>query len=89
MDIGSALTDPGEAQSPFLNTFASCKHDFSTEVRSRGKAFAAIDGDHYACFTHNDQFLAAMRQHVFAGEVTLPVALVPSATGSPQPACLS
>ena len=33
-------------------------------VRSRSKAFAAIDGGHYACFTHSNQFLAAMRQHV-------------------------
>jgi pimeloyl-ACP methyl ester carboxylesterase len=32
------------------------------KVRSRGKAFAAIDGGHYACFTHSVQFLAAMRQ---------------------------
>jgi pimeloyl-ACP methyl ester carboxylesterase len=34
------------------------------KVRSRGKAFAAIDGGHYACFTDSNQFLAAMRQHV-------------------------
>jgi pimeloyl-ACP methyl ester carboxylesterase len=34
------------------------------KVESRGKAFAAIDGGHYACFTHSNQFLAAMRQHV-------------------------
>jgi proline iminopeptidase len=32
------------------------------KVSSRGKAFAAIDGGHYACFTHSRQFLAAMRQ---------------------------
>ncbi len=32
------------------------------KVSSRGKAFAAIDGGHYACFTHSGQFLAAMRQ---------------------------
>jgi pimeloyl-ACP methyl ester carboxylesterase len=32
------------------------------KVRSRGKAFAAIDGGHYACFTNSIQFLAAMRQ---------------------------
>lgn len=31
-------------------------------VKSRGKAFAAIDGGHYACFTNSVQFLAAMRQ---------------------------
>ena len=33
-------------------------------VRSEGKAFVAIDGGHYACFTDSDQFLAAMRNHV-------------------------
>jgi pimeloyl-ACP methyl ester carboxylesterase len=33
-------------------------------VRSRGKAFAVIDGGHYACFTDTDQFLKAMRRHV-------------------------
>lgn len=32
------------------------------KVRSRGKAFAAIDGGHYACFTHSAQFLAAMQR---------------------------
>ena len=32
------------------------------KVRSRGKAFAVIEGGHYACFTNSDQFLAAMRQ---------------------------
>jgi pimeloyl-ACP methyl ester carboxylesterase len=32
------------------------------KVRSRGKAFVAIDGGHYACFTHSVQFLAAMRE---------------------------
>ena len=31
-------------------------------VRSRGKAFAQIDGGHYACFTHSEQFLQVMRQ---------------------------
>jgi len=34
------------------------------KVQSKGKAFAAIDGGHYACFTDTDQFLAAMRRHV-------------------------
>lgn len=33
-------------------------------VQSKGKAFAAIDGGHYACFTDTDQFLAAMRKYV-------------------------
>ena len=33
-------------------------------VQSKGKAFAAIDGGHYACFTGTDQFLAAMRKDV-------------------------
>ena len=33
-------------------------------VRSRGKAFVAIDGGHYACFTDVEQFLKAMRRHV-------------------------
>jgi pimeloyl-ACP methyl ester carboxylesterase len=33
-------------------------------VRSEGKAFAPIDGGHYACFTDTDQFLAAMRKYV-------------------------
>ena len=33
-------------------------------VRSRGKAFAAIDGGHYACFTDTGQFLRAMRKYV-------------------------
>jgi len=33
-------------------------------VRSRGKAFATIDGGHYACFTDTDQFLGAMRKYV-------------------------
>ena len=33
-------------------------------VQSKGKAFAAIDGGHYACFTDSDQFLAAMRKYV-------------------------
>ena len=33
-------------------------------VRSKGKAFVAIDGGHYACFTDSDQFLAAMRKYV-------------------------
>jgi proline iminopeptidase len=32
------------------------------KVRSRGKAFAAIDGGHYACFTHSAQFLEVMRK---------------------------
>ena len=34
------------------------------KVRSQGKAFAAIDGGHYACFTNSGQFLAAMRKYV-------------------------
>lgn len=33
-------------------------------VGSRGKAFAVIDGGHYACFTDIEQFLKAMRLHV-------------------------
>jgi len=33
-------------------------------IRSRGKAFVAIDGGHYACFTDTDQFLRAMRKYV-------------------------
>ena len=33
-------------------------------VRSQGKAFAPIDGGHYACFTDSGQFLAAMRKYV-------------------------
>jgi pimeloyl-ACP methyl ester carboxylesterase len=33
-----------------------------TKVSSRRKAFASIDGGHYACFTHSAQFLAAMRR---------------------------
>ena len=32
------------------------------KVSSRGKAFAAIDGGHYACFTHSVKFLEVMRQ---------------------------
>jgi pimeloyl-ACP methyl ester carboxylesterase len=34
------------------------------KVRSRDKAFAAIDGGHYACFTNSGEFLAAMRKYV-------------------------
>jgi len=34
------------------------------KIRSHGKAFAAIDGGHYACFTDTDQFLQAMRKFV-------------------------
>lgn len=34
------------------------------KIRSHGKAFAAIDGGHYACFTDADQFLHAMRKYV-------------------------
>jgi len=34
------------------------------KIRSHGKAFAAIDGGHYACFTDTDQFLRAMRKFV-------------------------
>jgi pimeloyl-ACP methyl ester carboxylesterase len=37
---------------------------FWKKVKSRGRAFAAIDGGHYACFTHSDQFLAAMRRYL-------------------------
>jgi pimeloyl-ACP methyl ester carboxylesterase len=33
-------------------------------VRSQGKAFASIDGGHYACFTDTGQFLQAMRKYV-------------------------
>jgi pimeloyl-ACP methyl ester carboxylesterase len=36
--------------------------DYWKRVNSRGKAFAAIDGGHYACFTRSDQFLEVMRQ---------------------------
>lgn len=35
-------------------------------VHSPGKAFAAIDGGHYACFTDSGQFLTAMRKYVLA-----------------------
>lgn len=34
------------------------------KVRSQGKAFAVIDGGHYACFTNSGQFLAVMRKYV-------------------------
>jgi len=34
------------------------------KVQSRGKAFVAIDGGHYACFTNSGEFLAAMRRYV-------------------------
>jgi len=34
------------------------------KVRSNGKAFAAIDGGHFACFTNAGQFVAALRKHV-------------------------
>jgi pimeloyl-ACP methyl ester carboxylesterase len=34
------------------------------KVQSKGKAFAPIDGGHYACFTDTAQFLAAMRKDV-------------------------
>jgi pimeloyl-ACP methyl ester carboxylesterase len=33
-------------------------------VKSPGKAFVAIDGGHYACFTDAEQFLKAVRRHV-------------------------
>jgi pimeloyl-ACP methyl ester carboxylesterase len=33
-------------------------------VKSPGKAFVALDGGHYACFTHVEQFLKAIRRHV-------------------------
>jgi pimeloyl-ACP methyl ester carboxylesterase len=34
------------------------------KVRSNGKAYAAIDGGHFACFTHAGPFLAALKKHV-------------------------
>jgi pimeloyl-ACP methyl ester carboxylesterase len=38
--------------------------DYWETVRSQGKAFAAIDGGHYACFTDVDQFVAALNKYV-------------------------
>ncbi len=37
---------------------------YMDEVRAPKKAFVAIDGGHYACFTNADQFVAALRTHV-------------------------
>ena len=34
------------------------------KVRSRGKVFVAINGGHFACFTHPDEFMDALRKHV-------------------------
>ena len=33
-------------------------------VQSRGKAYAAIDGGHFACFTNPKEFLVALRMHL-------------------------
>ncbi len=37
---------------------------YTQDVRAPVKAFVAIDGGHYACFTHAAQFVAALRKYV-------------------------
>lgn len=37
---------------------------YVAEVRAPRKAFIPIDGGHFACFTHADQFVAALGTHV-------------------------
>jgi pimeloyl-ACP methyl ester carboxylesterase len=46
-----------------LTPFVLAK-DYFYKVRSNGKVFVAIDGGHFACFTHAGQFVAALRKHV-------------------------
>ncbi len=46
-----------------ISGFDSVK-DYVDDMRAPRKAFVAIDGGHFACFTHAEQFVAAMREHV-------------------------
>ena len=53
------------ASPPSANDVATAVIELAANPdQSKGKAFAAIDGGHYACFTDTDQFLAAMRKYV-------------------------
>jgi len=65
-----ALKEAGDLPLPYiliqgredrLTPFDLAK-DYFDKVRSTGKAFAAIDGGHFACFTNADQFVAALRE---------------------------
>jgi len=37
---------------------------YAADIRAPAKAFVALDGGHYACFTSTDQFLGALKTHV-------------------------
>ena len=67
-----AMRDAGDLPVPYiliqgredrLTPFVLAK-DYFDKVRSNGKVFVAIDGGHFACFTHAGQFIAALRTHV-------------------------
>ncbi len=46
-----------------ITGFAPAKA-YTDEIRAPQKAFVAIDGGHYACFTNADEFVAALRKYV-------------------------
>jgi pimeloyl-ACP methyl ester carboxylesterase len=67
-----AMTDATDLPVPYiliqgredrLAPLAVAKEYFD-KLHSKGKAFTAIDGGHFACFTHAGQFLAALKKYV-------------------------
>lgn len=45
-------------------TPAAVAKSYFDAVQSKGKAYAAIDGGHFACFTNAQQFVATLRLHL-------------------------
>ena len=68
----NAVTDANDLPLPYILiqgredrlTPAVLAKEYFDKVRSNGKAYAAIDGGHFACFTHAGQFVAALRKAV-------------------------
>ena len=68
----NAMTDATDLPVPYILiqgredrlTPAVLTKQYFDKLRSNGKAYAAIDGGHFACFTHGNQFIAALRKAV-------------------------
>jgi pimeloyl-ACP methyl ester carboxylesterase len=67
-----AMRDAGDLPVPYILiqgredrlTPAVLAKEYFDKLRSNGKAYAEIDGGHFACFTHAGQFIAALRNAV-------------------------
>ncbi|HWU55171.1 MAG TPA: alpha/beta hydrolase [Rhizomicrobium sp.] len=67
-----AMTDAADLPVPYILiqgredrlTPAVLAKKYFEKVRSNGKVYVAIDGGHFACFTHAGQFVAALRKAV-------------------------